>query len=133
MKPARTDIKELKSFGLLVGGILAFIFGLALPMFLHGTINVWLWGAGGLLMAAGIAVPAALRPIHAAWMRLGHVLGWINTRIILGVFFFCILMPAGIIMRLLGRDPMNRKFDADAVTYRVPARVPAASHFERPF
>jgi len=132
-KPAQTDIRELRSFALLVGSVLAGIFGLVLPLLLHRSVNAWLWGAGGLLIVAGIASPAMLRPVHAAWMRLGHVLGWVNTRIILGVFFFCILMPSGIIMRLAGRDPMNRKFDPDAETYRVPSRIPAVNHFERPF
>ena len=135
MKETQPEInaRELQSFALLVGGVLAGIFGLVLPLILHGTINVWLWAAGCVLIVIGMFRPAALRPVHSLWMRLGHGLGWINTRIILGVFFFCILMPAGIVMRLSGWDPLNRKFDPDAGTYRVASKVPDINHFERPF
>ena len=128
-----TDIKELRNFGLLTGGILAGIFGLALPLLLYRSINIWCWGIGGVLLLAGIAFPTQLKPLHTVWMQVGHILGWINTRIILGIFFFCILLPAGIIMRIAGHDPMRRKFEPDAETYRIPAKIPANNHFERPF
>ena len=128
-----TDTKELKGFALLVGGVLAGIFGLALPLLLHGTINVWFWAAGSVLVVTGLFRPAALSPVHALWMKIGHILGWVNTRIILSVFYFCILMPVGIFLKLSGWDPMNRKFDPDADTYRVASRIPEVNHFERPF
>ncbi len=133
MKTDRTDIKELRNFGMLVGGIVSVVFGLCLPLFFHRHISLLLIVAGGSLFFAGIACPSLLKPVHSAWMRLAHILGWINTKVILGLFFFCILLPAGTVMRLAGRDPMNRKFEPDTNSYRVPAKVPGSDHFERPF
>ena len=66
-------------------------------------------GAGGLLLLIALAWPAGARGFHAGWMRLAAVLGWINSRIILSVFFFLILTPVGLIGRLFGRDPLDRR------------------------
>ena len=73
--------KELKNFGLLVGGILLVI-GLW-PMLLRGeSLRVWAVGVGGLLIGLGGLYPQTLAPIHKGWMWVGHLLGWINTRIL---------------------------------------------------
>ncbi len=133
MESDRTEIKELRSFGVLVGGIIAGVFGILIPLLRGGALNLAFYATGSLLILAALGAPGMLRPLHAAWMKLGHILGWINTRIILTFFFFCILLPAGIIMRLAGKDPMNRKFDPEARSYRTASRIPASVHFERPF
>ena len=44
------------------------------------------------------------------WMRLGHALGWINSRIILGLVFLLVLQPISIFMRILGYDPLKLKW-----------------------
>jgi len=75
-------------------------------------------------------VPFILRPIYVGWMKFAFVLGWINTRLILGIFFYLILTPVGLIMRLFGRDPLHRKFDRDATTYWA-KRPPAEFKQER--
>ena len=63
----------------------------------------WMGGAGALL-ALALLYPKALTPLYKAWMAFGHVLGWINARIILGIVFFVVVMPIGLIMRLFGKD-----------------------------
>jgi len=63
----------------------------------------WLAGAGPWL-AAALIYPKGLTPLYKAWMAFGHVLGWINARIILGLVFFVVVMPIGLIMRLFGKD-----------------------------
>jgi hypothetical protein len=61
--------------------------------------------AAALLLGAAIA-PALLRPVYRGWMRLGEVLGWVNTRIILTLIFFLVVTPIGLLMRLFGRSPI---------------------------
>ena len=63
--------------------------------------------------------PGLLRPLHRFWMKLGHVLGAINSRIILGVLFFVLFVPAAIVMKLMRRDALARSTDPGARTYRV--------------
>ena len=75
----------------------------------------------GFLFAAVFTIVAfwPLWPLHApnvwwlggagAWMAFGHVLGWINSRIILGVVFFVVVTPIGLIMRLFGKDLLRMR------------------------
>lgn len=127
------DRKGLREFGLITGGILAVLFGVALPwLFDHGW-PLWPWLLGGLLAGWALVWPAGLRPVYRGWMKFGAVLGWINSRIILGLMFYLLVLPAGLIMRLFGKDPMRRRFDRSAETYRVASKEPPPHHMRRPF
>ena len=70
-----------------------------------------LLGAGGLFLLLGLAVPAALSPIYRPWMKLAAVLGWVNTRILLGLMFLLVFTPLAVVRRALGRDPLALRFD----------------------
>lgn len=95
--------------------------------------NVWALAAAALAVAVALARPAALRPIHTVWMAFGRAMGWVNTRILLGLVFYLVLAPLGIAMRLAGRDPLRLRFDPDAATYAVPRRRRAGDHMRRLF
>ena len=124
--------KVLRQFGFMVGGVFLFI---AVWPFLWRHEGVRLWAAvpGSLLVLIGGGAPSLLKPVYRGWMALGHALGWINTRIILGVLFYGIVTPMGVVMRLTGRDPMQRSFDPTAQTYRVLRQPRAASHMKNMF
>lgn len=112
------NTKELRVFGLMVGGIFSII-GLW-PVFIEGgSLRIWAISVGGLLVGLGLAIPASLKYIHYIWMKIGHVLGYINTRILLGVIFYGMITPMGVIMRLSGKDSMHRILVPEANTYRV--------------
>ena len=65
----------------------------------------WYWLAGaGLWLSAALLYPKMLAPLYKVWMAFGHVLGWINARIILALVFFLVVMPIGLVMRLFGKD-----------------------------
>ena len=49
------------------------------------------------------------KKMYLAWMKLAHVLGWVNTRIILTFVYFFIMTPLSLVFKLIGKDPMNRK------------------------
>jgi hypothetical protein len=119
------DARQLRSFGLLVGGLWALI-GVWPVLARGGTPRLWAVVLAAALLLPALIVPARLRPIHRMWMAVGDALGWVNTRVILGVVFFLIITPMGLIMRLLREDPLCRSFDGRADTYRVrrPPRKP---------
>ena len=123
---------QLRSFGLIVGGIFLLI-GLWPAVFRGAEMRAWAVMAAGLLLTPALMVPTALRPVYTVWMAVGEVLGRINTKIILGVAFYIMVMPIGLVMRLLGHDPMRRKFDPRAASYRVPKEPRPASHLKMPF
>jgi len=113
-----TDARELRRFGLLVGGILAAI--AIWPVAFRGELpRSWVLILAGSLIAVGLAAPRALKPVHRWWMRLGHALGWVNTRLLLGTVYFLVLTPIGAAMRLIGRDPLDRRL-GDRASYWKP-------------
>jgi Saxitoxin biosynthesis operon protein SxtJ len=124
--------KQLRSFGFTVGGIFALI--AIWPLVIRAADPRW-WALG---IAAGLLVPAVVFPrslvwVHKGWMAIGHVLGWINTRIILGVVFYVIVTPIGIIRRWLGKDPMGRQLRPDLDSYRVTCKPRPASHLTKQY
>lgn len=125
--------EELRKFGLLTGGLIAGLFGLAFPFLFARPYPVWPWIIGGVLLAWALALPASLASIYKYWMRFAHILGWVNTRIILGFIFFLLITPIGLLMRLFARDPMARKFDMKATSYRVPSATARRENIRRPF
>ena len=128
----RFQVKELRQFGLMVGGVFSVI-GLW-PMFLRGEpLRLWAVVLGSLLILLGSLVPTWLAPVHRGWMWVGHVLGWINTRIILGVIFYGLITPIGIAFRMLGKDTMRQSFSDTSSTYRVNRQPRPRSHMKFQF
>jgi len=129
---AAANASQLRKFGLLVGAIFCGI-GLWPAVVRGGGPRSWALGLGALLIVAGLIAPRSLGPAHRLWMAAGEVLGWINTRIILGVVFYCIITPMGLVRRLVHRDPLGRASDPSAESYRVPKAPRPGSHMTRQF
>ncbi len=123
----------LRNFGLVTGGITAGLFGLLLPWLLELKFPVWPWVIAIVLWCCALVYPRSLRPVYQGWMAIGNVLGWINTRIILGLVFYIVIMPIGLAMRLLGKDPMERKLSYEEKSYRIQSKKPDKQQVERPF
>ncbi len=124
---------ELRRFGLILTTGIVVLFGLFFPWLAGRPLPLWPWLFGLACLAAGLVVPRTLGPVYRGWMRLGAVLGWINTRIILALLFYVVILPAGALMRLFGRDPMARRFEPTRESYRIPSHKPPAQRLERPF
>lgn len=124
--------KELRTFGFLVGGIFLVI-GLW-PLVLRGEeLRLWAVSLGGGLVGLGGAFPRLLKPVYTIWMKLGHVLGWMNTRLLLGIVFFGLITPMGLAMRLFGWDAMRRGFANDSPTYRITRHPRPRTHMKNQF
>ena len=124
--------KELRNFGLTVG--LVFIVIAFWPAVWRAEpVRAWSLIPGVLLLVFGVSLPKVLKPVFKIWMKIGHVMGWVNTRIILGVVFYGIITPMGLVMRLFGWDSMSRALTPSQDTYRVvrPPRPP--SHMKHQF
>lgn len=131
MKPG-DDQKTLRSFGLLVGGVFSVVG--VWPLVLHGKdLQRWAVVLGILLILFGAAYPRALTHVYGVWMKIGHGLGWINTRIILGVIFFGLFTPMGLVKRKFGNDSMRRAMIEGTDTYRVVRSPRSPLHLKRQF
>ena len=109
--------KQLREFGFLIGLVFPILIGWVLPLIFGHLFRAWtLWiGIPSLILA--IIKPSLLFYPYKAWMALGLILGWINSRIILGLVFILVLQPISLIMRIFGYDPLRQK-KSNGTTYR---------------
>jgi Na+/proline symporter len=111
------------------------VFGLGLPVFfgLLGALKWWrsgelqgayvAWVAGAVVSLVFLAVRPARRYIYLGWMYVTFPIAWTVSHVLLGLVYFVVATPVALLMRLLGRDSMNRRFDRSAKTYWI-ARQP---------
>ena len=69
-------------------------------------------------------MPKILSPLNRLWFRFGLLLHHIVNPVVMALLFFTTVTPMALIMRLLGKDPLRRKFDPEADSYWIP-RQPA--------
>ena len=127
-----SDTKRLRSFGLIVGSIFTLI-GVWPAVWRGQHLRLWSLVLGGVLIALALVWPRSLTQVYRLWMTVGEVLGWINTRIILGVLFYLVFTPLGWCMRLRGKDPMQRTWAPEAESYRVVRQPRPSSHMQHQF
>ncbi len=101
--------KQLREFGLLIGFGFPILLGWLFPLIIGHHFRIWTLWVGLPSLLLGIFKPYILFYPYKGWMALGHTLGWINSRIILGLVFIVVLQPIALIMRFFGYDPLKRK------------------------
>jgi len=132
--PPPATTKDLRSFGFTFGGV-ALAFG-ALLMWKGRPSGPWLLAASAVFFLLGALAPGLLRPAFGPWMKFAEVLGYINTRILLGLFFIIGITPTGLIMRGAGKDPIGRTFKRKGASSYWTKPTPHAEgtrHFDRQF
>jgi O-antigen/teichoic acid export membrane protein len=127
------DARDLRKFGLTTGGIVAALFGLALPWLLENSWPIWPWTVLAFLAVPAVLAPTALRPVYRGWMRFGLLASKITTPLILGTVFFLVICPIGLIRGACGKNDMRRPLRAAVSSYRVPSRRSPAANMEKPF
>ena len=128
-----TTKKELRSFGLIMAGMIALFFGLIIPWLWGFGLPLWPWIVSLVFFVSAFAMPGLLRPVFVLWTKIGHVLGWFNTRLLLGIVFYLVIAPIGIVLKLMGKDPLHRKYDKSGQSYRVASKQPGVDKLEKPF
>ena len=103
--PARLTPAEGRKFGLTVGIAFAVLGGIVLWRGKETPAYVLL-GLGGVLVLAGLVIPAQLGPVQRAWMGLAHAISKVTTPIFMGVVYFVVLTPVGLLMRAMGKNPL---------------------------
>ena len=109
--------KRLREFGLLIGFGFPLLIGWLIPVLTGHGFRVWtLWiGFPGLLI--GLNSPRLLYYPYKFWIKLGLTLGWVNSRVILGLVYIVVLLPISFVMRLIKYDPLRTKLK-EVKTYR---------------
>ena len=125
-------LKEIRSFGFIFSLLVVLIFAGLMPWLFNQSMSVWPFGVSTITALLALLAPSALRPLHSLFVKLGTLLGFINTRILLFIIFFSLFLPVSIIMWLLRRDILGRKPSTDD-SYRKLSQPRTRDHFERPY
>lgn len=122
-----------RTFGLLF--FVVFLLIALWPLLKGGTAHLLPLGFALVFLAAALLAPRWLAPLNRLWMKFGDLLHRIASPLILGIMFFGVITPVGLLLRLAGKDLLRTKFDRDAGSYwirREPAG-PEASSMKRQF
>ena len=125
--------KELRQFGIIMGGMVILLFGVLLPFIFSGKSFYLVWVIGFAFIFLSYLAPSLLGPVYLAWMKFGLIMNKITTPILLGIVFYLIITPVGILMRIMGKEIMQSKTDKNEDTYRCISTRRTKDSLERPF
>ncbi len=111
-----------RSFGLVMAGFFALVAGW--PLFSGAGLRWWALVIAALFALAALLRSSLLAPLNRLWTRLGLVMHRIVNPLVLGLIFVLTIVPTGLVMRLMGKDPLRLKRDASATTYWIERQPP---------
>jgi hypothetical protein len=128
----RELIKQNRKFGYTVA--IALLVLSVFRIFIRHKQGWWVaFAIAMLLLLFSFIKPTLLNPLRLVWDKIGHVLGTINTYILLTLFYFLILSPLGMTMRLFGMDILKIKWLKNKDTYWEDASVKEVSSMKNQF
>ena len=102
-------ISSNRSFGIVF--FVVFILVALYPLVYSGEIRIWSIVLSLIFLTLGLLNSKILTPLNKIWFKFGIILGKIISPIIMGVIFFLVVTPIGLLMRLLGKDLLNLKYN----------------------
>ena len=115
IKNIKNEKSDFRKFGITVGLFLMVISGF---LFWKGKDSFEIMLVSGLaLLVLGLTIPVVLKPVYWVWMVFGAVLGWIMTRVILGMLFYLVITPLGMLLRLSQNKFLDLKWHETKDSY----------------
>ena len=103
-------------------GIVFFIFFIIIslwPLTYEAEIRIWSTIIGFIFLFLGLINSSLLTPLNLLWMKFGVLLGTIIAPIVMGIVFYAVVFPTGLIMKLFGKDLLNRKYNKKENSYWI--------------
>lgn len=94
------------------------------PLLHHGPVRLPFLGLALAFLGIALLAPAWLGPLNRLWLKFGALLHAITSPLILGIMFFVVMLPIGLVMRLLGKDLLRLRFDRAASSYWIRREPP---------
>jgi hypothetical protein len=116
-----------RSFGFVFSA--AFLLAFTALLYLGHGGHWWALLMSALFLAAALLKPALLSALNRAWARFGALLHAIVNPVLLGIIYFLIVTPTGLLMRLFGKDPLRLRIERSAESYWI-KRDPAGPNPE---
>lgn len=112
-----------RGFGFVMAAVFAII-ALWPPLFSGGPFRLWAFVVAVSLLALALTVSRVLAPFNKAWLRFGQLMSRIVNPMVLGLMFYVVVTPFGLVMRLFGKDPLRIKRDPQATSYWIERHPP---------
>jgi Saxitoxin biosynthesis operon protein SxtJ len=109
-----------RNFGLMFAIVFCVI--AAVVWLINGSYQYWAVEIALAFLCVALVWPTALMPLNRLWEQLGYRLGLVSNFLLLSTFFYLVITPFGVVMRLLSTDPMLRRPDRRAKSYFMPVR-----------
>ena len=93
------------------------------PLINNGELKLWSLIISLIFLFLGLINSKILNPLNKIWFRFGIFLGKVISPLIMGVIFFLVVTPTGLLMRLLNKDLLNLKFKKTS-TYWIEKNQP---------
>ena len=111
------ELKEIRQFGFILAAMLYVISFILLLK--SRPIYIWILGAATLIFIIALTRVQILSPVYSFLTGIARLIGKLNSVIILSLFFYIIIVPVGLIMKLVKKDPLQRCFNKKLDTYWI--------------
>ena len=102
------------------------------PVANDNALRIWPIFVGIIFLVLGLMNSKLLTPLNILWFKFGMFLGFIVAPIVMGIIFFLVITPTGFIMKTMGKDLLNNKYDKKKVSYWI-NRVKSKSTMKQQF
>ena len=109
MKNTEIKIGSNKSFGIVF--FIVFLLIAIYPLINNGELRIWSLNIAIIFLILGLINSKVLTPLNKLWIKFGLLLGKVISPLIMGIIFFLVVTPTALIMRIIGKDLLNLKFN----------------------
>ena len=118
----KIKISSNRNFGLVF--FIIFLIVSLWPLTYEGPIRIWTVIISLVFLILGLMNSKLLTPLNKLWFKFGMILGAIISPIVMGIVFFLVVTPTGFILRIMGKDLLNKKYDKEKETYWIKRNAP---------
>ena len=110
-------ISSNRNFGLVF--FIVFLIVSIWPLTYDEPVRIWSAIISSVFLILGLMNSRLLTPLNKLWFKFGMILGAIVSPVVMGVVFFLVVTPIGLIMKIMGKDLLNKKYDKKKKTYWI--------------
>ena len=122
---SKYKISSNRSFGIVF--FFVFLIISLWPFTNENPLRVWSIFVAIIFLILGLMNSKLLTPLNVLWFKFGKLLGFIIAPIVMGIVFFAVITPTGLIMKIIGKDLLNNKYNNKIKSYWINCGKPKST------
>jgi len=114
---SKTKMSSNRNFGIVF--FFVFLIISLWPVANDNALRIWSIFLAITFLILGLMNSKLLTPLNILWFKFGMFLGFIVAPIVMGIIFFLVITPTGFIMKAMGKDLLNNKYDKKKASYWI--------------